>query len=152
MISFHRSLALVALLFVALTLPSARVSAGSRGTSVTTTLNHGVTCTTSTTVIDSGVSPANSKTWHAVQCNVAVGRIHVNAAQSNETTGTYYGATSTCYNTNYCTVYISDKRYEQGDWLMDTSGIVGTTANHSYYGITQNANKWVYCYNLICSY
>jgi hypothetical protein len=153
MMTRYRSLLFPAcLLLAALAVPSTPAAAGSRGTSVTTTLRYGVTCTTSTTVINAGITPSNSSTLHEVQCNQSVGRIFVNAAQSNETNGAYYYKSATCYNTNYCSVYISDKPYSEGQWLMDTSGIVGTTANHSYYGITQNANKWVSCYYPSCSF
>jgi hypothetical protein len=148
----HSLLFPACLLLAALAVPSTPAAASSRGTSVTTTLRYGVTCTTSTTVINLGSSPGNSSTFHEVRCNQTVGRIHVNAAQSNETNGAYYFESETCYNTNYCSEYISDKWYQEGEWVMDTSGIVGTTANHSYYGVTQNANKWISCYNGYCSF
>jgi hypothetical protein len=154
MITLHRSLLFAALmwLFAALVVPSTPVAASDRGTSVTTTLRYGVTCTTTTTVIDLGITPTNSSTYHQIQCNQTVGRIFVNAAQSNETNGAYYYQSATCYNTSSCSVYISNKPFQAGNWLMDSSGIVGTTGNHSYYGVTKNANKWVYCNNTFCSF
>jgi hypothetical protein len=153
MLTIHRSLLCTALLLLAaLAVPAAPVAAGSQGTSVTTTLRYGVTCTTSVYIIYAGTYPSNSATSHIVSCNQRVGRIHVNAAQSNETTGAYHFKSGTCYNTDFCSVTIEYKPYQEGEWLIDASGIVGTTANHSYYGVTKNANKWISCYNNYCTY
>ncbi|HEU4328454.1 MAG TPA: hypothetical protein VFS21_35275 [Roseiflexaceae bacterium] len=128
----------------------ASASAGDRGSSVTTELSGGVTCTTYATVVGYGLSPKGNHTLHQVICNKPVARLQVNGAQTMYSPSRYYPRSAVCYNTNSCSVDIEVWQFTYGEWLVTTSGHVGTTSDQFYYGIANTAYHTIDCSTFYC--
>lgn len=122
------------------------------------TLNYGVSCTASASIV--GETPNSLGTYdvtirHTISCNQAVEQIIARGTDYKEgfQSSSSRSGSRTCTNTNYCDLFIDvpAQNCPNGWYVLRTSGDIGKPGNNRYYGSLTEVRQRLFWYSPICS-